>query len=1093
MTSQPAGAEQLRQELERLRRENCQLKEEVDRLQAVFHNAMDCIFIKDADLAYIQVNRAMELFLGRPAQELIGKRLGEVIAPRLSDLSDDEDLRVLAGEVVQSIRHVTFKGKNRDFHLTKFPWRDEHGKVAGICGIIRDMTQVSQAQKEHQAILKKFHTLFRLTPAAAFFTELETGRYLEVSDSFQEYFGLKPDEVVGKTCFELGHWVKPAARKAVVEELSEHGFFRARERSWISHDGSQHHGLWSAELLDLDGVPCVLSVVMDISDRVIAEQSLRKNEAHLRTLVEGSVDAIITLDSQRTITDCNPAFLAQFGYERDDVVGASVRLIHPHTESYNDFGSLVYPAIKEHGSWRGEWLYQRKTGDHFPMETVISSFLGPGEQVEGYVAVMRDISERKEVEQALLASEHRFRELFDNMSSGVAVYQAMDQGRDFVIKDINRAGLALTQVEKDQVIGRPVSQAFPGVKEMGLFDVFIRVWRTGLPEQHPVSLYHDGRIQQWYKNYVYKLPSGELVAIYEDITQRKQDEEDLRWESLVNASLAGLAHTLIAQEPDHKTVAHQVLDYARELTKSEYGYVSYIDPANGDMISYTLSELMESRCNLLSNQQSLTFAIKPDGTYPGLWGHSLNTLKPFIANDPATHPAAKGLPKGHIPIENMLSVPVLFASELVGQISLANAPTGYSQHHLRAVEQLAEVYALALHRIRSEEHRRRLEAQLRQAHKMEALGTLAGGIAHDFNNILAAVMGYAELVANDLPQNHFSQADIANLIKAGQRAKNLVRQILGFSRQTDQALRPLDLARALNESLELLRATLPSTIAIKQTIDPMKHTVLADPTMMHQVVMNLCSNAAHAMSSQGGILKVSLERIVLDQIDAQRFADLEPGTYHTISVADTGHGIDPGTLDRIFEPFFTTKEPGQGTGMGLAVVHGIVKSMNGSIVVASTQGQGSRFSVYLPELAVEPHEYPQPSLDQTPRGNEKILFVDDEEALADLGQRILGHLGYEVKSFTSSREALEAFKDRPQDYDLVITDQTMPGLTGLQLAREMRAMRPEMPIILCTGYSEQISESRTLEEEVSCFLLKPLSSSGLAQTVREVLDQENDA
>jgi PAS domain S-box-containing protein len=1090
MSDQPAGADQLRQELKRLHQKNQVLKKEVGRLQAVFHNALDCIFIKDSKQTYLQVNKAMELFLGKPAQEIVGKRLDEVVARELTLKSEEEDRRVLAGEVVQNLRHVNFKDGARDFHLIKFPWRDDQGEVAGICGIIRDMTQASQAQKEHQATLKKFHTLFRLIPAAAFFTELESGRYLEVSDSFQEHFGLSPDEAVGKTCLELGHWLRFEEREDVLAELKERGHIRARERSWVSHDGSEHHGLWSAELMDLDGVPCVLSVVMDITDRVKAEKSLRENEAHLRTLVEGSSDAIMTLDAERIITDCNSAFLAQFGFMREEVLGKSVLLIHPDTKSYKDFGVLVYPHIKEHGAWRGEWLYRRKNGELFPMETVLSSLQGPGKKVENYVAVMRDISARKEAERALMASEHRFRELFDNMSSGVAVYQPVEDGGDFVFKDINRAGLALTSVAKEDVIGQLVSQAFPGVKEMGLFEVFQRVCQTGQPEHHPVSLYQDGRIQQWYKNYVYKLPSGELVAIYEDITQRKQDEEDLRWELLVNASLAGLAHELIGQEPDNKAVAQQVLDYAKELTQSQYGYVAYIDPINGDMISYTLSELMETHCGLPADQQSTTFSRNPDGTYPSLWGHSLNTLESFIADDPAKHPAAKGLPKGHIPIDNMLSVPVLFAGDLVGQISLANAPTGYSQHHLRAVEQLAEVYALALHRIQGEDHRRHLESQLRQAHKMEALGALAGGIAHDFNNILAAVLGYAELVANDLPEEHQSQADVANLIKAGQRAKNLVRQILGFSRQTEQELRPMDLSRVLGESMELLRATLPSTISIEQEVDPQKHVVLADPTMVHQVVMNLCSNAAHAMREQGGTLKVSLQRIMLDEADARKFADLRPGAYHTITVSDTGHGIDSETMEHIFEPFFTTKEPGHGTGMGLAVVHGIVKSIHGSIIAESSLGKGSRFLVYLPEMEDEAHEYPRSSLKQIPRGKERILFVDDEEALADLGQRILGHLGYEVRSYTSSSQALEAFKNQPHEYDLVITDQTMPGITGLQLAKEMRTLRPELPIILCTGYSEQISDSSSIENEVSCFLLKPLSSSGLAQTVREVLDEK---
>jgi CheY-like chemotaxis protein len=325
-------------------------------------------------------------------------------------------------------------------------------------------------------------------------------------------------------------------------------------------------------------------------------------------------------------------------------------------------------------------------------------------------------------------------------------------------------------------------------------------------------------------------------------------------------------------------------------------------------------------------------------------------------------------------------------------------------------------------------------------------------------------------------------------MKAGQRAKNLVRQILGFSRQTEQSLRPLKLTPLIRESLELLRATLPSTIAIRHDLGSGQGAVMADPTMIHQVVMNLCSNAAHAMSDSGGLLKVTLEQVVLDKAEAQRFAELEPGAYQIITVADNGAGMDQATQDRIFEPFFTTKEPGQGTGMGLAVVHGIVKSMKGAILLESAPGEGSSFHVYLPQLAVEPTEYEQPSLDQMPRGKEKVLFVDDEQALADLGARILRRLGYQVQSFTQSRQALTAFQQAPEAYDLVITDQTMPGLTGLELANAVRALRPNFPIILCTGHSDQVSESNASDMAISLFLFKPLSAANLAQAVRQVLD-----
>jgi len=940
------------------------LKEEAGRLRAVFNNAQDCVFIKDANRTYVQVNRAMELFLRRPAREILGKRLDELAERGLSDKSDDDDRRVLFGEVVETIRKTTWQGRERVFHLIKFPWRDENGRAAGICGIMRDVTQLSQAEK-----------------------------------------------------------------------------------------------------------------------------ALRKSEAHLRALVQGTGDAIVTLNSERIITDCNPAFLAQFGFGREEVIGASARIMHPGQQSYEEFGRAVYPNMTEKGLWRGEWLYQGADGRVFPMETVISALHEPGQDGEGYVAVMRDISQRKEAEKSILASEHRFRELFDNMFSGVAVYQAVNQGEDFIFKDMNRTALAIYGFEKERILGRPVREVFPGVEDLGLFRVFQKVWRDGRPRRHPAAFYKDGRIGQWVENYVYKLPSGEVVAIFEDISKRRQDEEDLRWESLVNAALAGLTHALIAHEPDIKSLADQVLEYARELTQSRHGYVSYIDPQTREMHSQPLSDPMKKECGLPDQIKMFTLEPGPAGTYPGLWGHSLNSGESFYLGDPAGHPSAKGLPQGHIPINDFLSVPVLFAGELLGQICLANSSHGYNDRLLRAVEQLAEVYALALHRIRGEERRGQLEAQLRQAHKMEALGTLAGGIAHDFNNILAAVLGYAELIAEDLPKEHSCQPDLTNLVKAGQRAKNLVRQILGFSRQGAQELRPLRLEPIIRESLELLRATLPTTITIRTKLEPLNGTVRADPTMIHQIVMNLCSNAAHAMNAQGGKLEVRLEGVALDQDAAADFAELGPGAYQVIRVTDTGHGMDAATMARIFEPFFTTKETGQGTGMGLAVAHGIVKSMRGAILAKSELGRGSEFFVYLPETAGQAEEAARPGLERMHGGRERVLFVDDEKALAELGGRILGRLGYAVTALSSSRQALELFKREPGAFDLVVTDQTMPGMAGLQLAREMLAVNPHLPIILCTGHSEQVSEEIARQVGIRRFLLKPLSATKLARVVRQLLDQ----
>jgi CheY-like chemotaxis protein len=370
---------------------------------------------------------------------------------------------------------------------------------------------------------------------------------------------------------------------------------------------------------------------------------------------------------------------------------------------------------------------------------------------------------------------------------------------------------------------------------------------------------------------------------------------------------------------------------------------------------------------------------------------------------------------------------------------------------------------------------------------MEAIGTLAGGIAHDFNNILSAVIGYTEIALADMPEDTSQHRNLQEVLKAGSRAKDLVKQILTFSRQTEQELKPLQINQIVRETLKLLRASLPTTVKISQDIQS-DSAVLADPTQVHQVIMNLCTNAAHAMRTKGGQLKIDLSDVVLGGSFIEQHPYLSPGAYIKLRVIDTGHGMEKAILDRIFDPFFTTKERGEGTGMGLAVVLGIVKSHGGAITVESEVGKGSIFNVFLPVILQEvDHEVK--TRGPIPTGTERILFIDDEKSLVDLGQQILERLGYKVTIRTSSVEALELFMEQPEKFDLVITDMTMPNMTGDELAGKLMNIRADIPVILCTGYSERISRERAHRLGIKEFILKPIVMRELAKTVRGVLDK----
>lgn len=387
-----------------------------------------------------------------------------------------------------------------------------------------------------------------------------------------------------------------------------------------------------------------------------------------------------------------------------------------------------------------------------------------------------------------------------------------------------------------------------------------------------------------------------------------------------------------------------------------------------------------------------------------------------------------------------------------------------------------------------ESERQELELELRQSQKMEAIGTLAGGIAHDFNNMLASVMGNVELSREDLPAGHPVQQYLEQIMAAGQRATELVRQILSFSRTQDYEPKPIRLAQAIRDGLKLLRASIPRSVEIKENLPAQEDVILGDVTQVQQILMNLCSNAAQAMGDEG-VMQVGLEKMELSRTQAQGISpDMEPGAYLRLSVRDSGEGIGSETLPRVFDPFFTTKEVGKGTGMGLSVVHGLVRAHGGFITAESRPGEGSLFAVYLPVIDA-PIAQEKPLETELPHGRERILFVDDEEPIAELGRQLLSRLGYQVTAVTSSIQALEAYRADPGGYDLVLTDYTMPEMTGDKLTKELLKINPRLPVIICTGYSERVDTLKARELGARDFVFKPLRRRDLAVLVRRVLDE----
>ena len=641
-----------------------------------------------------------------------------------------------------------------------------------------------------------------------------------------------------------------------------------------------------------------------LSSRItLSTSALRESEQLLQFLVNNSSDTLVIINAERSQNYVSHGAKRIFGFLASELEGRPLdTIIHP--DDFQAIEDAWEEAIRHpEKTFTVQYRHIHKDKNWIFVEAIAQSFFDEP-AINGLIASVRDITERKRIEKEIQENEARYLSLFNSINSGVAIYRPVDNGEDFVFVNINEAAEKISLIKNKDVIGKRVLEISPNMEKTGLMSVLQQVYHTGIAVDMPEfkHIYRDGNKEGWRKNFIYKLPSGEVVAIYDDITERK-----------------------------------------------------------------------------------------------------------------------------------------------------------------------------------------RLEANLLQAQKMESIGNLAGGIAHDFNNILSVILGYAEMAKDDCQPGSSISKDLDEVLGAGNRAKGLVQQILAFSRQDDTQRIILQPARIVKEAITMLRPSLPTTIEITQDIDTVTGLVFADPSQLNQILMNLCTNAFHAMEDTGGKLHILLKEVILSNEDLVHEPDVTSGTFIQLSIGDSGTGIAPTVIDKIFDPYFTTKETGKGTGMGLSMVHGIVKNYRGFISLYSEPGEGTVFHVFLP--AIENEALTESEInDQIPIGKERILFVDDEEILTTMGKTMLERLGYHVTARNSSLEAFETFQNQSDKFDLVITDQTMPGMTGSDLSRRMLQIRPELPIILCTGYSTIISEEKAKAMGIKEFVFKPLTKKDLAKLIRKVLD-----
>jgi len=761
------------------------------------------------------------------------------------------------------------------------------------------------------------------------------------------------------------------------------------------------------------------------------QEALRQSEERFRLAFQTSPDAInINRLEDGLYVDVNEGFTALTGYTRDEVIGRTSLEIKIWADPRDR--ERLTAQLKEKGyAVNLEARFRLKDGR---TRTGLMSARVIRLQDEPHIlSVTRDIQDLKTAHQALQASEEKFRSIFEN--APVGIFQSTLEGR---IIAVNPALARMLGYDSPEELTRAVNLASlaevvyaESKVRSDLVDICLK--QEGWHEFEVNFRHKEGRIVT--VHLIIRAvenggsPPDHLEGFIKDITERK------RWEGA--------------------------------LQKSEERYRLLVEGAPLGIIFINqegrIEDVNDKLVEILGAPSVAAVRSINVFTYPSL-------IEAGIADN-----FRRCLEKGE---------PGLHESPFV-------SPWGkkaYFRYHLRPMKEargrIIGVQAI----IEDISQAKQLEDQLRQAQKMEAIGTLAGGIAHDFNNILAAIIGYTELAHLDLDESSPVRPNLDQVLQGAVRARDLVKQILTFSRRDEQEKTLVRLTPIVKEALNLLRASLPTTIEIIQDIDPASGLVLADPVQIHQLLMNLCTNAAQAMREKGGLLTIKLEDVEVQPWEAARHKDLNPGAYVRLTVNDTGQGMDQQTLARIFDPYFTTKEKGRGTGLGLAVVHGIVKNHNGAVTFQSQPGQGTTCHVYLPRI--EGREASDQGLQTTqlPTGGERILLVDDETDLVEVVKKMLELLGYQVTTRSSSLEALAAFQAEPDRFDLVITDQTMPRMTGINLAGEILKIRPDIPLILCTGYSETVSESEAKDIGVREFLFKPIVMRDLAEIVRRVLD-----
>jgi len=876
-----------------------------------------------------------------------------------------------------------------------------------------------------------YRRLFEAAQDGILILDVNTGRITDVNPFIVNLLGFTHEEMVGQTVGELSPFKDVVSNQTMLERLQQYGYVRYEDLPLQTRDGRHIAVEFVSNVYQAGEVKVIQCNIRDITKRKQAEVVLKL----LASIVESSDDAIIGKDLESSITSWNRGAEKIFGYTAGEMVGSSILRLIPGDRQKDE--QLILDKIARGESVEHfETMRLTKDGRLIDVSVTASPIKDATGKAVGVSKVVRDISERKRAGTALLESKRFLKSTLDALSSHIAILD--EHG---IIIEVNAAwhrfatknhflgghGVGTNYL---QVCATACGNFSEEARTVGLG--IAAVMAGGSEEFRLEYPCHSPQVQRWFIVRATRFHGAgpvRVVVAHENVTERKRAEHDLLLKTaLLEAQLDASVDGILMVDAAGK----QLLQNRRmiELWNIPAGIVTARD-----------------------EEAQVIFAIGQVKN-PEQFSNRVNHLY--------AHPDETGQ----------------------DEIELINGTV--LDRYSSPVRDRAGKYYGRIWSFRDITERRKLESQIRQSQRMDAIGQLAGGIAHDFNNILSAMVGniyLARLDAEGLPAilEHLDE-----ITRATTRATDLVKQILTFSRQSKQEREPIQLNNVVLEALKLLRASVPASIRI-QTELTKTPSVLANAGAIHQVIMNLGTNAWHAMGNQQGELTVGMSLLEMDEDLAATHPDLHPGSYVQLSLSDTGCGMDRATLERIYDPFFTTKPVGQGTGLGLSVVHGIMKSHGGGISVYSQPGEGTTFHLYFPVITGDAVVRAVEST-PIPRGQgERILFVDDEASLASVGKKILERLGYSVTTKTSPLEALTTVRAHPDEFDLVITDLTMPGMDGTQLGSQLLLIRPTLPIIITTGYSRAMTLDKIAELGFRELLHKPANARSLGEAVHRAL------